>query len=72
MGAAHQDNSNNNKEYSKIYTGIGNGISGAAMGSMIGGNALKFLGPWGAAIGAVGGFLISGIGAIVDGLKVTA
>jgi hypothetical protein len=37
--------------------------TGASMGMAFG--------PWGAAIGAIGGFLIGGLGAIIDGATMT-
>jgi len=71
LGASHQDKSTdtgfitgNSVEYSKILTGVGNGISMAGTGASMG----MAFGPWGAAIGAIGGFLIGGISSIIDGL----
>jgi len=67
LGAATKDKSTDRNEKSKIWTGIGNGISGAASGASMG----MAFGPWGALIGAVGGFLVNGLGAIIDGANYT-
>ena len=66
VGASTKDKSSDKHEKSKILTGIGNGFSMAGTGAM----ALSALGPWGMAAGAIGGFLIGGLGAILDGLEV--
>ena len=66
-GASIQDQSTDSIERSKIWTGVGNGLSMAGTGASM----LMGLGPWGAAAGAIGGFLIGGIGAIIDGLHMS-
>ena len=66
-GAAHQDKSTDTVETSKILTGVGNGLSMAGTGASMG----MTLGPWGAVVGAIGGFLIGGLGAIIDGANMT-
>ena len=66
-GAAHKDKSTDVVETSKILTGVGNGLSGAAMGAQIG----MMAGPWGALVGAIGGFALNGLEAILDGAKHT-
>ena len=67
IGAAHQDKSTDTVETSKLLTGAGNGLSMAGTGASM----LMGLGPWGAAVGAIGGFLLGGLGAIIDGAKMT-
>lgn len=67
IGASTQDKSTDGIEHSKIWTGIGNGVSSAGMGASMG----MALGPWGAAVGAIGGFLLGGLGAIIDGATMT-
>ena len=67
LGAAHEDKSTDKVETSKLLTGLGNGVSMAGTGASMG----MAFGPWGALVGAVGGFLIGGLGAILDGLDYT-
>ena len=67
IGASIKDKSTDALESSKIFTGLGNGLSGAATGAQIGMAA----GPWGAAIGALGGFVLNGLSAIIDGANYT-
>lgn len=66
-GASQTVKSTDVNESNKIWTGIGNGISGAGTGASMG----MAFGPWGAAIGAIGGFLLGGLGAIIDGANYT-
>jgi len=66
-GASLTVKSDDDIEANKLWTGIGNGISGAATGASMG----MAFGPWGAAIGAIGGFLVGGLGAIIDGANYT-
>lgn len=66
-GASQTVKSTDANESNKIWTGIGNGISGAGTGASMG----MAFGPWGAAIGAIGGFLVGGLGAIIDGANYT-
>ena len=68
FGAGHQDKSTDSIETSKLLTGVGNGLSGAGMGASIG----RMLDPvWGPIVGAIGGFLVTGLGAIIDGAEMT-
>lgn len=72
-GASHQDKSIDNRETSKILTGLGNGLSGLGTGAQMGMMAGNLAGHpiIGAVIGGLGGFLISGLGAIIDGVTMT-
>ena len=74
LGAGHQDKSTDigllsgeRVEKSKIYTGIGNGLSMAGTGASMG----MAFGPFGSIVGAIGGFLLGGLGAIIDGATMT-
>ena len=67
-GASQKPTSDDSVEWNKIATGVGNGLSMAAQGAELG----SILGPWGTLIGSIGGFLIGGVGAIIDGLNVSA
>ena len=67
IGAAHQDKSTDQIETSKVLTGLGNGVSMAGTGASMG----MLFGPWGAAIGAIGGFLLGAFNAIEDGLFIS-
>jgi hypothetical protein len=64
---SNKEINNNTMEGDKIVAGFGQGLSGAATGAQMG----MAFGPWGAAIGAVGGFLINGFSSIWDGLHYT-
>jgi len=67
LGAGHQDKSTDAVETSKLLTGLGNGLSMAGTGASMG----MALGPWGAIVGAIGGFVFGGLGAIIDGAQMT-
>ena len=73
QGASHQDKSTDINETSKILTGLGNGLSGLGTGAQMGMMAGNLAGHpiIGAIIGGIGGFLISGLGAILDGATMT-